>query len=120
MDFSTLKNLIVGAKTDEVRAAARLEILEGVLADFFRLYMDKDDHEALKANLEILSKKLLTMQAKAIDDKGAAAQAMTDLQAGLQQAAAKAGEEAQQAVDNGLPAPEIEGPPEDAAEPAGG
>lgn len=106
MDLKTLKNMVVQAKMDEIKAAARLEVLEGVIADFFRLHLVRDDHEALKAGLEQLSQKLLSMQGAGIEDKAAAARALADMQSGImeqaQQRLREADAAAQEAVDNGL------------------
>lgn len=97
-----LKDLIVSARTDQIKAKERLGILEGVVADFFRLHLERADHAALVDGIEQLSRKLLRMQGDALADLEAASMAMAEIQAGF---AARAQEQIAAAA---APAPEPE------------
>lgn len=107
-----LKNMLKTATVDKAVADAQLRIIEGVLADFFRLTLDPETFEELRDGVEQLSRKLLSMQQLALQDRDTAARVLNDLQTGLMQQAMaqvqQTGDEAQRAVDEGAPAPPIE------------
>ena len=65
------------------RAAAQAEVLEGVIADFFRLYLAAENSSAEEVHtaLGMLSEKLLAQQAHAMQAKDTAMQAVQDLKA---------------------------------------
>jgi len=65
------------------RSAARAEVLEGVIADFFRLYLATEGStlEEVRAGLGMLSEKLLAQQAEAMQAKEASMQAIQDAKA---------------------------------------
>jgi hypothetical protein len=74
------------------RATAQAEVLEGVSADFFRLFLalDKSSPEEIKEGMAAVSEKLLAQHAQALQVKDAALLAVKDLKAGMAEAKARA------------------------------
>jgi hypothetical protein len=67
-----LQKMVFTATITEAQAEARVHVLEGVIADFFRLYRALEDPAALKDGLSAMSDKLLAMQASALDARESA------------------------------------------------
>ena len=74
------------------RATAQTEVLEGVIADYFRLFLaaDKVSPEEMKAGLAAVSEKLLGQQAEALRDKEAALLVVQDIKNAMATAKAAA------------------------------
>lgn len=67
------------------RAEAKIEVIEGVIADFFRLHLGGETAtiDELMDGIRATGEKLLTMQSQAMQAKDAAFVAMQDLKAGI-------------------------------------
>jgi len=86
-----IQKLMLKAMVSVERSSAQAEVLEGVIADFFRLHLaaDKASSEELKTGLAAVSDKLLANHAQALQAKEVSLRALHDLKAGLAEQAQK-------------------------------
>ena len=82
MNNNTVQRLLFKATIQDACMSTRIDMLQGIIADFFRLHRISDN-DALRSGLDEMSDKLLKMQEESLNERDRTATILADIKRGI-------------------------------------